>query len=230
MWSVRSALLFAVFALTFAAIAIPAKAKIIQDQINGQVYSYSSQSRAQIEAARLRINAANRANELRERARAERESNFFVRLFGSRTQTAAAQAETELQRILEMPATTEVRQRIVYAPEPAVTGSSPNTAKVMKGKRTQVVTSKGKTRRVAVARIISTPTHITVEPLRSAGNSEVRSVTIDVNSGTQTTMMRNGSLRQQAVNRSLYEEDPGLSSFVDQIRGRSDPIQSRIRW
>ena len=126
-----------------------------------------------------------------------------------------------------MPATTEVRQRIVYAPEPAVTGSSPNTAKVMKGKRTQVVTSKGKTRRVAVARIISTPTHITVEPLRSAGNSEVRSVTVDVNSGIQTTMMRNGSLRQQAVNRSLYEEDPGLSSFVDQIRGRSDPIQSQ---
>jgi formate-dependent nitrite reductase cytochrome c552 subunit len=230
MWSVRSALLFGVFALTFAAAAVPAKAKIIQYEINGQVYSYNSQSRAQIEAARLRINAANRADELREQARAERESNFFVRLFSSATQTAAAQAETELQRILAMPATTEVRQRMIYAPEPAVIDSPQKTVKVVKGKRTQVVTSDGKTRRVAVARIISTPTHITVEPVRSSTNSDVKSVTIDVNSGTQTTTMRNGSVRQQAVNRNLYEEDPGLSSFVDQIRGRSDPIQSRMRW
>jgi hypothetical protein len=228
MWSVKSALPFVVSALTFAASAVPAAAKIIQYEINGQVYSYNSQNRAQVEAARLRINAANRADELREQARAERESNFFVRFFGSATQTAAAQAETELQRILAMPATTEVRQRIVYAPESTVTGSR-TTVRVAKGKRTQVVTSK-KTRRVAVARIITTPTHITVEPVRSARNSGVSSVTIDIDSGTQTTMMRDGSVRQQPVVRSLYEEDPGLSSFVDQVRGRPDPIQSRMRW
>src|SRR5688500_10758284 len=228
MWSVKSALPFVVSALTFAAGAVPAEAKIIQYEINGQVYSYNSQSRAQIEVARLRINAANRADELREQARTERESNFFVRFFGSATQTAAAQAEAELRRILAMPATTEVRQRIVYAPEPTVTGSR-RTPRAAKGERTQVVTSK-QTRRVAVARIITTPTHITVEPVRSARNSAVSSVTIDIDSGTQTTMMRNGSVRQQPVVRSLYEEDPGLSSFVDQVRGRPDPIQSRMRW
>ena len=99
MWSVKSALPFVVSALTFAATGLPAEAKIIQYEINSQVYYYNSQSRGQIEAARLRINAANRADELREQARAERESNIFVRLFGSPTQTAAARAETELQRI-----------------------------------------------------------------------------------------------------------------------------------
>jgi hypothetical protein len=228
MWSVKSALPFVVSALTFAAGAVPAEAKIIQYEINGQVYSYNSRSRAQVEAARLRINAANRADELREQARTERESNFFIRFFGSATQTAAAQAETELQRILAMPATTEVRQRIVYAPEPTVTGPR-TTARAAKGERTEVVTSK-KGRRVAVARIITTPTHITVEPVRSARNSGVSSVTIDIDSGTQTTTMRDGSVRQQPVVRSLYEEDPGLSSFVDQVRGRPDPIQSRMRW
>jgi hypothetical protein len=228
MWSVKSALPFVVSALTFAAGAVPAEAKIIEYEINGQVYSYNSRSRAQVEAARLRINAANRADELREQARTERESNFFIRFFGSATQTAAAQAETELQRILAMPATTEVRQRIVYAPELTVTGPR-TTARATKGERTEVVTSK-KSRRVAVARIITTPTHITVEPVRSARNSGVSSVTIDIDSGTQTTMMRDGSVRQQPVVRSLYEEDPGLSSFVDQVRGRPDPIQSRMRW
>ena len=228
MWSVKSVVPFAVSALTFAAIAAPAEAKIIQYEINGQIYSYNSQSRAQIEAARVRINAANRVDELREQARAERDSNFFVRLFGSPIQTAAAQAETELQRTLAMPTTTEVRQRIVYAPEPTRTGSSRQTAEVVNGNRTPAVASKGKTRRVAVARIISTPTHITVEPVRSARNSEVSSVTIDVESGIQTTMMRDGSVRQHPVNRR-YEEDPGLSSFVDQVRGRPDPIQSRIQ-
>jgi hypothetical protein len=228
MWSVKSALPFVVSALTFAASSVRAEAKIIQYEINGQVYSYNSQSRAQIEAARLRINAANRADELREQARTERESNFFVKFFGSATQTAAAQAQAELQRILAMPAATEVSQRIVYAPDSTVTGSR-TRARAAKGERTQVVTSKN-TRRVAVARIITTPTHITVEPVRSARNSAVSSVTIDIDSGTQTTMMRNGSVRQQPVIRSLYEEDPGLSSFVDQVRGRPDPIQSRMRW
>jgi hypothetical protein len=228
MWSVKSALPFVVSALTFAASSVRAEAKIIQYEINGQVYSYNSQSRAQIEAARLRINAANRADELREQARTERESNFFVRFFGSAAQTAAAQAQAELQRILAMPAATEVSQRIVYAPASTVTGSR-TRARAAKGERTQVVTSKN-TRRVAVARIITTPTHITVEPVRSARNSAVSSVTIDIDSGTQTTMMRNGSVRQQPVVRSLYEEDPGLSSFVDQVRGRPDPIQSRMRW
>jgi hypothetical protein len=228
MWSVKSVLPFVVSALTFAASSVRAEAKIIQYEINGQVYSYNSQSRAQIEAARLRINAANRADELREQARTERESNFFVRFFGSAAQTAAAQAQAELQRILAMPAATEVSQRIVYAPASTVTGSR-TRARAAKGERTQVVTSKN-TRRVAVARIITTPTHITVEPVRSARNSAVSSVTIDIDSGTQTTMMRNGSVRQQPVIRSLYEEDPGLSSFVDQVRGRPDPIQSRMRW
>jgi hypothetical protein len=229
MWSVKSALPFAVSAITFTAIAGPVEAKTIQYEINGQVYSYSSKSRAQIEAARVRIDAANRADQLREQARAERESKFFVRLFGSPTQTAAAQAETELQRILSTTATPEAKERIVDATKPAVIGSSRKTAKVVKVKKTQVVTSKGKTRRVAVARIKSTPTHITVEPVRSATNSGVRSVTIDVDSGTQTTTMRDGSVRQQPIKKSLYEEDPGLSSFVDQVRGRSDPIQSRLR-
>jgi hypothetical protein len=229
MWSVECTKRFAVFALTFAGIAAPAEAKIIQYEISGRVYSYNSQSRTQIEAARVRINAANRADELREQARAERESNFFVRLFGSPMQTAAMQAEAELQRALTMPASTEVRQRIVYAPEPTQ-GSSRTSQRAAKGERTQVVTSKGKTRRVAVARVITTPTHITIEPMRATRNSAVSSVTIDVDSGIQTTMMRNGSVRQQPVERSLYKEDPGLSSFVDQVRGRQDPIQSRMRW
>jgi hypothetical protein len=66
------------------------------------------------------------------------------------TQTAAAQAETELQRILTTPAATDVSERIVYAPAPTATGSSRKTTKVAKAKRTQVVTSKRKARRVAV--------------------------------------------------------------------------------
>jgi hypothetical protein len=230
MWSVRC-MSFVVSALAFAAATVTAEAKIIQYDINGQVYSYNSKSRAEIEAARVRIDAANRADELREQARAERESNFLVRMFGSPTQTAAAQAEAELQRILAIPAATEVTQRIVYAPEPIVTGSSRTKSRVAKGKRTQLARSSGKSRRVAVAKVTSTRTHITVEPVRSAASrTSVRSVTIDVDKGTQTTVMRNGAIREQPVDRSLYREDPGLSSFVDQVRGRGDPIQSRMRW
>jgi len=97
MSSVKCTVVFAISAFTFAVFAGQARAKIIQYEINGQVYSYNSKSRAQIEDARVRIEAGNRADELRERARAEQEANIFVRLFGSPIQATSAQAD-ELER------------------------------------------------------------------------------------------------------------------------------------
>jgi hypothetical protein len=220
-------MLIAVSTLTFAVITGQAQAKIIKYEINGQAYSYNPKSRAEIEEARVRIEAANRADELRERARAEREANLFVRLFGSPTQAASAQADTELQKILATPSA-ELRQRAVAARDPDATASVRKTATVSRAKKAQVVRS-NRGKRGVVARVIHTPTQVTVQPARP--RSAVRSVTIDTSTGTQTTVMRDGSVRHEPASPTYsYHEDRGLSSFVDQVRGRADPIQSRLRW
>jgi hypothetical protein len=78
----------------------PAEAKPISYEIDGETYTYESNDRAQIEIARQRINAANAADEARERARAELASSPLVKFFGSPIQTEAAAAEAELRRIL----------------------------------------------------------------------------------------------------------------------------------
>jgi hypothetical protein len=224
MRSVKCTLAFAVSAFTFVMFAGQARAKIIHYEINGQTYSYDSKSRAQIEVARIRIEAANRADELRERARVEQETNIFVRLFGSPTQTASTQADAELQQFLTRAST---ERTLVAARDPEATASVRRTTTARRTKKVQVVRS-NRGRRVVVARVIHTPTKVTVQPARAA-RSAIRSVTIDTSTGMQTTTMRDGSVKQETA-RPTYNEDPGLSSFVDQVRGRADPIQSHLRW
>jgi len=223
----RSVMLLVISTFTFTVSAVQAEAKIIQYEINGQVYSYNSKSRAQIEDARLRIEAANRADELRERAKAEREGNFFVRLFGSPAQAASAQADAELHEILARRSGAGGQRVVARAVD--VTASVRRTATTRRAPQTQVVRS-NKAKRAVAARVTHTATQVTVQPARSA-RSAVRSVTIDTSTGTQTTSMHDGSVRQEPMTPAYsFHEDRGLSSFVDQVRGRADPIQSRLRW
>src|SRR3954462_7877371 len=70
-----------------------AEAKLVRYEINGQRYSYSTNNRQQVREARQRIQAA-------QQAAAERAANPLVRLFGSPTQTNAAEAQARDQQVL----------------------------------------------------------------------------------------------------------------------------------
>jgi hypothetical protein len=73
-----------------------AEAKLVRYEINGQRYSYSTNNRQQVRAARQRIQAA-------QQAAAERAANPLVRLFGSPTQTNAPEAQARAQHVLAQP-------------------------------------------------------------------------------------------------------------------------------
>jgi hypothetical protein len=77
-----------------------AVAKVESYQIHGQTYTYDTMNPQQVRMARERINAARSADQARARASAESSANPLVKIFGSKAQTEAAQAEAELKRTL----------------------------------------------------------------------------------------------------------------------------------
>jgi hypothetical protein len=87
---------FVAFAICVAAGS--AQAKLIRYEIDGKRYSYSTNNIQQTREARQRIEAANAAAAARARAEAERASNPLARIFGSRAQREAADAQTRLKQ------------------------------------------------------------------------------------------------------------------------------------
>src|SRR5215210_3787950 len=86
--------------LAFGLLDGTAEAKRAEYEINGTTYTYNTKSRVQVEFARRRIEAANRADNVKARAAVEAASNPFPRLFGSSAKAEVAAAEAEVQRLL----------------------------------------------------------------------------------------------------------------------------------
>jgi hypothetical protein len=91
-----------------AAHAREAEAKLIRYEINGKRYSYSTNNHQQTREARQRIDAANVAAAAKARADAELATNPLVKIFGSRTQREAADAQSRLEQNLGRRETTDL--------------------------------------------------------------------------------------------------------------------------
>ena len=94
-------------------------ARTVRYEINGQHFSYSTKSRAQVEMARQRIDAANAAAAARAKANAELAANPLVRVFGSQSENDAKAAEANLTGVLAStqspPERSQVRKMSVAA-------------------------------------------------------------------------------------------------------------------
>jgi hypothetical protein len=89
-----------VVALALCVAAGSAQAKLIRYEIDGKRYSYSTNNIQQTREARRRIDAANAAAAAKTRADAELAANPISRIFGSRTQREAAEAQARLQQTI----------------------------------------------------------------------------------------------------------------------------------
>ena len=103
----RGSVFSGVLAVALWATLDTAEAKLVRYEINGQRYSYSTNNRQQTREARQRIQTAQEAAQAAQeaatataQAAAERAANPLVRLFGSRTQTNAAEAQARAQQVL----------------------------------------------------------------------------------------------------------------------------------
>ena len=100
--------LLGLIGVSFCVAAGSAQAKLIRYEINGQSYSYSTNNRQQTKEARERIAAAAAAEAAKTRAEAEAATNPLAKLFGSKAQREAAEAQARLQQRASTEAQTDV--------------------------------------------------------------------------------------------------------------------------
>src|SRR3954454_15527958 len=86
--------------LILGGMAGPVEARLVRYQINGNVYSYSTRNRQQVERAHHRIAVAKAAYAARVRADAELASNPIVNVLGSPAQKEAAAARARFEQVL----------------------------------------------------------------------------------------------------------------------------------
>lgn len=189
----RSGLLLAgALGVVFAAPTGPAEAKKVYYEINGQRYSYSTNNVAETEQARERIAAANAAAAAKARAEAELASNPLARVFGSRAQTEAQEAEARVRQLISAQPRerAKARSEVKSGPKPgrALAGSAPPPP--------ARVAARSKPR-PAEPKPIAEPS--TTSAARADG---VRSVSYDYESGIKTIMMKDGSVHEELFDAS----------------------------
>jgi hypothetical protein len=220
---------------------VGAEAKKVSYDINGQRFTYDTSNPAQVEIARKRIEAANAADAAKAKADAERVQNPLVATFGSPIQREAAQAKARLDQILAEQAQADAalkRQRSVrdeprrkQADESASPAStSPESTPDKVG-----ATAPGEQPAPAAAAeqspAPSAPKPATaeapaVQPVQPEGAPPtIKSVSFDVASGIKTTVMTDGSIREEPFDSSTLaqiDDDPddadSLNAFVKQLR------------
>ena len=234
-------------ALVVGAMESDAKAKVVQYEINGQLYSYDTDDRPQAEKAQRLIEAARAAEAAKAEAAAERARLPLVNLLGSPAQREAVEAQARLQQIIP-----EAHQAASAAPQPV------NSSRIVRWSGRSGVDAK--TRRAAPevkAELANTPAHgqaaniVTANPegvkptaegaapdprkagvvfssgTESSGSQTptLRAVTFDLGSGIKTVQMTDGTIQEEALDSStlskLISIEPlaeGLASFVTQVR------------
>lgn len=203
----RSGLLLA-GALGFA-LAVPmgrAEAKKVYYEINGQRYSYSTNNIAETEQARERIAAAKAAAAARAKAEAELASNPLMRVFGSRTQTEAAEAEARVRQLIsaqprEQKARADVRPEIKPARDQAKAVAQ----------RPEQGAARPRPRPAAPQAAA-----VVLPAAASAAKKDgVRSVSYDYESGIKTIMMKDGSVHEEPFDASAPAPTAGAPRSAD---------------
>lgn len=219
-----------------------AEAKKVSYDINGQRFTYDTNDPEQVEIARKRIDAANAADAAKAKADAERVQNPLAATFGSQAQREAAQAKTRLDQVLAEQAQADAalkRQRAAReeqrrkqadesTTQESVSRESPSEEKVAE-------TPPAEQPAPAVAAEQAPPPAApdpapvsaqAVPPAQPEGTPPtIKTVSFDVASGIKTTVMTDGSVREEPFDSSTLaqiDDDPedagSLNAFVKQLR------------
>jgi len=216
------------------ATVVGAEAKKVSYDINGQRFTYDTNDPAQVESARKRIDAANAADAAKAKADAERRQNPLTATFGSQTQQAAVQAKAQLDQVLAEQAEADAalkRQRAARE-EQRRKQAEENTAQENATEATTADVSPSE-RPVQSAGAdpasppaAPDPASVATPPPQPEGRPPtIKSVSFDVGSGIKTTVMTDGSIREEPFDSSTLaqiDDDPedadSLNAFVNRLR------------
>jgi hypothetical protein len=174
--------------------------KTVFYEVNGQRYSYDTNSRQQVVAARKRIDAANAADAAKAKAEAERAGNPLAALFGSQIQQEAAQAQARLEQVIaEQEQASAARKR----------GQQNSNEKQDVEQKPEGIARETE-REQAVAAIPASPPEPSSprEQTQSDKPSEaaVKSVTLDAETGIKTIIRADGSISEELFDRSILSK------------------------
>ena len=189
------------------------EAKTVFYEINGQRYSYDTNSRQQTAAARKQIEAAKTAEAAMAQAAAERASNPLVALFGSQTQREAEAAQAQLQQIVaEQEAAAGKRQPAVQATK------DDSVAKPANGQAGETsVNEREPAAAVATAATQPAAVHPIAQDLRDPADparpeglsrAAIRLISLDAETGIKTVIRVDGSIHEELF-------DPSVLSTLD---------------
>jgi hypothetical protein len=224
---------FAVLAFSAAALVVGAKgaeARKLSYEVNGQRYSYDSRDPKQVAAARKLIEAANTADAAKSKAESEKADNPLVGVFGSKAQREAEDAQAQLRQAASelgqsaSPAQERMRAavRTDARPEPATEQSAlQSPVRERSAERTR--------RRSAESRQAAADPDEAPAPTGSA--LAVKSVFLDAATGIKTTILKDGTVREEPFDPGLLSAaghegtNSDLTGFVEQVR-RSSPAET----
>jgi hypothetical protein len=181
--------------------------KTVFYEINGQRYSYDTNSRQQVAAARKRIDAANAADAAKAKAEAERAGNPLAALFGSQIQQEAAQAQARLEQVIaEQEQASAARKR--EREQGQQNSNEKQDADLIEQKPEGI--ARETEREQVVAAIPASPPEPSSprEQNQSDKPSEaaVKSVTLDAETGIKTIIRTDGSISEELFDRSILSK------------------------
>lgn len=219
-----------------------AEAKKVSYDINGQRFTYDTNDPAQVEIARKRIDAANAADAAKAKADAERVQNPLSATFGSQLQREAQQAKARLDQVLAEQAQADAalkRQRAARDEQRRKQAQESTSDDSPAEQSAAEATSKDEPEQTAgavkpaqaAAEQGPAPTTPEAPPVTEAAKQPeattptIKTVSFDVASGIKTTVMSDGSIREEPFDSSTLaqiDDDPddadSLNAFVNQLR------------
>jgi hypothetical protein len=199
------------------------EAKKVTYEINGKRYSYSTNNRAQVAAARKRIEAAKAADA----AKAERDNNPLVSIFGSQVQREAEESKARVEQLA-----VEKGKAPTLKPTPAAS-SEPRKKDAKETIQTAAVQPEQiRPKPTLVAAAMPSAAAIALLNAKSPTTPMVKSVYFDAESGIKTIVMTDGSIHEESFDSSvlsrLASDDGGpnsLTAFVNQVR-KAYPVET----
>ncbi len=220
-----------------------AEAKKVSYDINGQRFTYDTNDPAQVEIARKRIEAANAADAAKAKADAERTQNPLAATFGSQAQREAEQAKARLDQVLAEQAQADAalkRQRAARDEQRRKQAQENTTEESPAGESAAEAASKEQPEQNAGVAQPADTTATAQPPAPAAPDAPratevakqpdgppptIKTVSFDVASGIKTTVMSDGSIREEPFDSSTLaqiDDDPddadSLNAFVNQLR------------
>lgn len=184
-----------------------AEAKKVYYEVNGQRFSYSTNNAAESAEAQQRIAAAKAATAAKAKAEAELASNPLVKVFGSRTQAEARDADARLRQIMSAQPRPEAKAQ----PEARAETKRPRREAKRPAPRAEKIAARPQPRPEKA----KPPAPTAPSPAPAAQASGVKSVSYDYESGIKTIMMSDGSVHEELFDVSAVAPPAAASRTED---------------